>query len=316
VAERGPAVAGSGPAAERGPAVAEPGRVVAPRPAAEPRPEAEPGPEAEPRPEAEPGPAAPPERPRPAPGGGARRSRRWIIALTAALVLLLAVPAVLLALKTEGSGRGRTPAGPGTTGSPAATGTSAAGTPAGVPGAGGTNAGGSASGGPGPAGPGSGGTVSGTNAGTYSGRLPALPAGWRDYHDPTGFAVYVPAGWRRSKEGSIVYFRSAGRVLGIDQTNHPQWDPVADWRGKATYRVHRGDFPGYHEIHIVEVRYFRKAADWEFTFDGSVRQHVNNRGFVVSNHQAYGIYWQTSDADWARARPDLQLVFDSFRPAS
>jgi hypothetical protein len=147
---------------------------------------------------------------------------------------------------------------------------------------------------------------------------PALPPGWRDYRDPTGFSVYVPAGWKRSREGSIVYFRDArtGRVLGVDQTDKPQWNPVADWRGKASYRVGRGDFPGYHEIHIVAVPYFRKAADWEFTFNGRVRQHVNNRGFVVSKTQAYGIYWQTSDAGWAAARSDLQLIFDSFRPAT
>jgi hypothetical protein len=148
---------------------------------------------------------------------------------------------------------------------------------------------------------------------------PALPSGWRDYRDPTGFRVYVPKGWTTSQKGSIVYFRSyrTGRVLGIDQTDKPQWNPVADWRGKADYRVSRGDFPGYHEIRIVAVPYFRKAADWEYTFDGSsARQHVNNRGLVVSNTQAYGIYWQTRDTDWAAARRDLQLVFDSFRPAT
>jgi hypothetical protein len=127
----------------------------------------------------------------------------------------------------------------------------------------------------------------------------------------------VPAGWTRSQNGSIVYFRDprTGRVLGIDQTREPRWNPVADWRGKASYRVQHGDFPGYHEIHIAAVKYFRAAADWEYTFNGRVRLHVNNRGFVVSAHQAYGIYWQTSDAGWAAARPDLQLVFDSFRPA-
>jgi eukaryotic-like serine/threonine-protein kinase len=163
-----------------------------------------------------------------------------------------------------------------------------------------------------------GGTTNGTTGGSTTRARPPLPTGWRDYHDPTGFRVYVPKGWTRSKEGSIVYFRNyrTGRVLGIDQTDKPKWNPVADWRGKADYRVRRGDFPGYHEIHIVAVPYFRKAADWEFTFDGSsARQHVNNRGFVVSSTQAYGIYWQTRDADWAAARKDLQLVFDSFRPA-
>jgi serine/threonine protein kinase len=148
--------------------------------------------------------------------------------------------------------------------------------------------------------------------------LPPLPAGWQHYTDPTGFSVYVPAGWSRSKEGSIMYFRDpgSGRILGIDQTDRPEPDPVADWRQKAAYRVQRGDFPGYREIHIVAVPYFLKAADWEFTFDRRGRQHVNNRGVVVSPSKAYGFYWQTRDADWAAARPDLQLIFDSFRPAS
>jgi eukaryotic-like serine/threonine-protein kinase len=148
-----------------------------------------------------------------------------------------------------------------------------------------------------------------------SGR-PKLPAGWRDYHDDTGFAVYVPAGWTRSQEGSIVYFRSKGRVLGIDQSSHPKSDPVADWRSQSAYRVSHGDFPGYHQIRLTAVDYWQKAADWEFTFDrGGVRQHVDNRGFVVSSHQAYGIYWQTSDADWAADHDDLSLVYASFRPA-
>jgi eukaryotic-like serine/threonine-protein kinase len=154
-----------------------------------------------------------------------------------------------------------------------------------------------------------------TKATPVSGR-PAVPAGWHDYHDPTGFSIYVPDGWTRSQEGTIVYFRGDGRVLGIDQSDHPKSDPVADWRGQRDYRVARGDFPAYRELRLVAVPYFRKAADWEFTYTRGGRRHVNNRGFVVSAAQAYGIYWQTADADWAAARPDLALVFASFRPAN
>ena len=114
----------------------------------------------------------------------------------------------------------------------------------------------------------------------------------------------------------MVYFRGDGRVLGIDQTDQPRPDPVADWRGQAAVRVARGDFPNYNEIRIVAVPFWQKAADWEFTFGSSGRRtHVNNRGFVVSSHKAYGIWWQAPDAEWPDARADLQTVFDSFRPA-
>jgi hypothetical protein len=223
-------------------------------------------------------------------GGRAWRGPRPL--LVAVVVLLVAGLAAWLALRSGGTG-GRTSATAPSAAAPAAAGPSPTRPTSGLPSA-----------------------STGANAAVTPTR-PPLPAGWRNYRDKTGFSLYVPTGWTRSQDGSIVYFRDprTGRVLGIDQTDAPRWNPVADWRGKASYRVQHGDFPGYDEIHIAEVKYFRKAADWEYTFDGRVRLHVNNRGFVVSAHQAYGIYWQTSDAGWAAARPDLQLIFDSFRPA-
>ncbi|MEV6932261.1 protein kinase [Dactylosporangium sp. NPDC051485] len=152
------------------------------------------------------------------------------------------------------------------------------------------------------------------DAGTSSGALPALPPGWTDYRDPTGFQVYVPASWRQSKDGSIVYFRGDGQVLGIDQSNHPQPDPVADWTQQEKNRAGT-DFRNYTRVNLGPVDYFIKAADWEFTFDGSGgRQHVNNRGLIATPTMAYGIWWQTSDADWNADRPNLDLVFASFRP--
>ncbi len=159
--------------------------------------------------------------------------------------------------------------------------------------------------------------VSGEGDGDGGGR-PQLPAGWKDYKDPTGFSVYVPNGWAQSQVETMVYFRgNNGRVLGIDQTKTPKPDPVADWRSQSQFRVNRGDFPGYSEVRIAEVDYFRKAADWEWEYnaDGG-RVHVVNRGVITSPTQAYGIYWQTGSGDWAAAQQDLQLIFDSFVPAS
>ena len=255
-------------------------------------------------------------------GSGGRRRRLAVVAAVLA-VLVVAGIAWFVVDRSRSDPRDRTTAGV-PVGSPAAP-TSATATASGAgPGGSGPGGTGDPSGG-GPAGPAATATPSGAPssppattpaaAGTV---LPQRPAGWIDYRDRTGFALYVPQGWTRSQEGSIVYFRdrSSARVLGIDQTRRPRPNPVADWRGKADYRVARGDFPSYREIHIREVDYFRKAADWEFTFvRGGVRQHVNNRGLITADDQAYGIYWQTRNADWSRYRGDLQLIFDSFRPA-
>ncbi|MBM2619770.1 serine/threonine protein kinase [Actinoplanes sp. LDG1-06] len=234
-----------------------------------------------------------------APASAHGPDRRWIVALSIVVVVLVVAAVVWAVTRPDGE--------PTSSSAPPAT--SAVVTPSSAPA---TTASSPSSPSASPSSPPS---SPPTSAATGS-DLPTLPDGWRDYRDATGFALYVPEGWTRSKEGRMVYFRRGSQVLGIDQTKKPAPDPVADWRGKADYRVDRGDFPSYDEIRIDAVDYFEKAADWEFTFTrGGTRQHVNNRGVVTSENQAYGIYWQTRDADWSSHEDDLQLIFDSFRPA-
>jgi hypothetical protein len=144
-----------------------------------------------------------------------------------------------------------------------------------------------------------------------------LPDGWQDYRDPTGFSLAVPMGWSTERDGSILYFRDPvdGRVLGIDQTDKPNMDPVADWTNQRNHRVAGGDFPGYREIGIRPVSYFVACADWEFTYDrGGGRTHAINRGFVTSDHQAYGIWWSTPDSSWQGNLPNFDLITRTFQP--
>jgi eukaryotic-like serine/threonine-protein kinase len=143
-----------------------------------------------------------------------------------------------------------------------------------------------------------------------------LPAGWHFVHDATGFTVAVPDGWTRSERDGIVYFRDpdGSRLLGIDQTNQPKPDPVADWQDQARVRVAHGDFPGYQLITIKAVAYHVKAADWEFLYNGhNTRLHVINRGAIFNEHQAYGFYWETPDAQWAANLDNFALITSTFQ---
>ncbi|TML27140.1 MAG: serine/threonine protein kinase [Actinobacteria bacterium] len=145
---------------------------------------------------------------------------------------------------------------------------------------------------------------------------PTLPAGWHFYHDPTGFTVAVPDGWTTFRRDGIVYFREPDgrRLLGIDQTNQPKMDPVADWRAQESYRVAHGDFPGYEPLGIRHVDYHVTAADWEFRYDDhGVRTHVLNRGAVFNDHQAYGFYWSTPEDQWAANVDNFHLITDTFQ---
>ncbi|MDT5037073.1 MAG: eukaryotic-like serine/threonine-protein kinase, partial [Micromonosporaceae bacterium] len=144
-----------------------------------------------------------------------------------------------------------------------------------------------------------------------------LPAGWQMYTDSTGFSLAAPVGWNVQREGTILYFREpgGGRVLGIDQTDRPNMNPVADWTNQRNHRVPAGDFPGYQEIGIRSVPYFVACADWEFTYDrGGGRTHAINRGFVTSDHQAYGIWWSTPDSSWQDNLRFFNLITGSFKP--
>jgi hypothetical protein len=138
------------------------------------------------------------------------------------------------------------------------------------------------------------------------------------YKDPSGFTVPAPKAWRVSHEGTEVYFRDntrAGRILIVDQTRKPQWNPVADWTAKEADR--RGGYRNYRQIKIAAVDYWKKAADWEFTrtSDRGNALHVLKRGFITANDQAYGITWSTSDANWKGDQDELDLIFKGFKPA-
>ncbi|GIF05665.1 serine/threonine-protein kinase [Actinoplanes siamensis] len=235
-----------------------------------------------------------------APAVPAQKSpKRKLVALAAAVVVVLAGLAVFLVNRpssrttTGGSGVASPPAVP-----PATTVTSAKPSAA-------------ASSSP-PASP----PASASPSRSAANARPPLPAGWIDYSDKTGFRVYVPDGWTTSKEGSMRYWRDGkGHVLGIDQTDQPRSNPVADWRSQRDARLRGGDFPDYREIKLESVDYFVKAADWEFTYRRNGTQHINNRGVVTSAHQAYGFWFQTPESDWSRYRREvLDVVFASFVP--
>ena len=145
-----------------------------------------------------------------------------------------------------------------------------------------------------------------------------VPAGYRRYRDPTGFSIAVPDGWSVSHSGHLVYLSEpAGRrYLLIDQTNHPQPDPLADWRQQEANRI--GTYPGYHRIRLEAIRYpqAEKAADWEFTYNGKDGPvHVLNRNVLASSTQAYALYWSTPATEWSRSYHIFKVLAATFQPA-
>ena len=168
---------------------------------------------------------------------------------------------------------------------------------------------------------GSGGTGSAPapGAGTGVGSSAPVPAGYHRYQDPTGFSIAMPDGWQVSHQGHYVYLTppSGAEFLLIDQSSHPQPNPLADWRQQEANR--EGTYPGYHRIRLVAIRYpqAEKAADWEFTYyRQGVLTHVLNRNILANSTHAYALYWSTPQEEWSQSWHIFQTLARTFQPAS
>jgi hypothetical protein len=154
---------------------------------------------------------------------------------------------------------------------------------------------------------------------TVSPTTTTLPSGYHWHHDSTHFSIAVPNGWSASHHGHYLYVEDphSSRILIIDQSDTPKSDPLADWKGQEAAR--RGGFSGYHRVRLEPVDYpqARKAADWEFTYNGSSgRTHVLNRNILANKKHAYALYWQVPDSRWKSSRSIFDVFASSFRPAT
>ena len=145
-----------------------------------------------------------------------------------------------------------------------------------------------------------------------------MPAGYHTYRDPTGFSIAMPNGWHVSHQGHYVYLTppSGTGFLLIDQSDHPQSSPLADWQQQEASR--RATYAGYHRIRLAAIHYpqAEKAADWEFTYyRNGVLTHVLNRNIRANAQHAYALYWSTPQSQWASGHPVFEVLARTFQPA-
>ncbi len=245
-------------------------------------------------------------------GPARRRPRRLAVVLTATVLGILLVT-VVVATQLGSSGP-RTPAASGT---PEATASAGALTPAASTPAASTPAPSAGSSEP----PAASATASDQQPASPTpqpGTATAAPEGLQPYTDPTGFTVAVPAGWQPETDGSQVRFRDPGssRYLLVDQTTDPAPDALKDWEEYEPSV--RKKFRGYERVRLerIQVTGMKDAADLEFTFDGGAgRTHVVDRNLLVDGSRAYALYWSAPDASWPEQQRLFEAVAGTFRPA-
>ncbi|MFC8126144.1 serine/threonine-protein kinase [Streptomyces sp. NPDC057302] len=136
------------------------------------------------------------------------------------------------------------------------------------------------------------------------------------YKHSQGFSVGLPKGWKyqSTSTAGARFTGPNGQKLLIGWTPTPKSDPVGDWKKQELHMVRSQ----YKRIRIEKADYRGwNTADWEFTYvEGGTKYRSIDRGFVVNDHQGYGIMYTAKADKWSSAeRKDTwQTLTKSFKP--
>ncbi len=136
-----------------------------------------------------------------------------------------------------------------------------------------------------------------------------LPAGWIWFRDPTGFALALPHGWRRSPDD--VDSAGDGGVCFSDPTGHQALtvgsvavvDPATYWRARESARK----VSGYRRITLAD--------EWEYVWSPtpSTTRHERRAVVPAAGNRSYLLRWRVPGTDWSTTGAVQREIFDRFR---
>ncbi|MGW7462129.1 serine/threonine-protein kinase [Streptomyces sp. NPDC054797] len=148
----------------------------------------------------------------------------------------------------------------------------------------------------------------------------AVPAGWTEVTDPTGFTLFVPDGWKRQMDGDqIDYTPDNGKHfirIAADPTpvHENPYVHVLDLEKQVQKRTD-------YKRQLLKQNTFRdtpKGALWEFTWTEKQnhpgpRRAIEQMYFAPDNTE-YAIYMSSPVADWSTTRQQFDIVLSSWQP--
>ncbi|WP_435125064.1 protein kinase domain-containing protein [Actinacidiphila sp. bgisy144] len=152
---------------------------------------------------------------------------------------------------------------------------------------------------------------------------PPLPAGYRladEDHDGYHYTVPVPEGWKRTTPNGtdeVDWVTPDGLVgLKIDALPFASTDPLEHFQ-QIEPQTEQAVGDTYHRERMDRtVHLGQKAALWEFTFKGKVRDwHAIDLGFGQPGATEYAIYLSAPDAQWQQWLPVFNNAVAGFRAA-
>ncbi|GGL10034.1 serine/threonine-protein kinase [Mangrovihabitans endophyticus] len=146
-----------------------------------------------------------------------------------------------------------------------------------------------------------------------------VPAGWVWRHDPAGFDVALPSGWRRAAVGDTVCFRDAdgARSFTVAAAHPDSGEPLQYWQQAEKRQTGDGELPGYRRISMDVQLVPGGGADWEYLWEprGGRRLHTY-RALLPAGRRTYQLSWTTADFDWSRSADMRSRVLSGFRDSA
>ncbi|MFE0625374.1 serine/threonine-protein kinase [Streptomyces sp. NPDC058864] len=147
----------------------------------------------------------------------------------------------------------------------------------------------------------------------------AVPAGYVRVHDPAGFSLAVPRGWRRQLDGDQIDYtpdNGAHRLrIGVGRAA-PGVNPYMHLL-RLEEKVR--ELPGYNRVRLHQNTF--RGGDgclWEFTWTDS-KEHPGPRraadqAYVTADGSEYALYMGAPAGDWAAASAGFQVALQTWRP--
>jgi hypothetical protein len=158
--------------------------------------------------------------------------------------------------------------------------------------------------------------VTRTTPAPSSGEPSDVPAGYIPVQDEAGFSAVVPGDWRRTREGSQVFYTSTdGRhMLQVSLPSTPELTPYQALRGASDHLASVS--PGYVQIRLEEIP-GQQAAQLIYAYDSATlgeRRQAADVAFQATDHRQYAFLVIGPAAEWPQQTETLRIALNGFAP--
>ncbi|MEV6577008.1 serine/threonine-protein kinase [Streptomyces sp. NPDC051582] len=148
----------------------------------------------------------------------------------------------------------------------------------------------------------------------------APPEGYTQVTDPTGFTLFVPAGWKRQMDGDqIDYTPDNGKhFIRIAADPTPDYrDPYAHLLDLETQVAKRTDYKKQ-KLNQNTFRDSTRSAIWDFSWmekgtHAGPRRAIEQM-YIAPDGTEYAVYMSSPVADWNTTRQQFDVVLSGWKP--